>query len=68
MSPLDDFSRYATIISEEHLPALERNLRRIPDFSWLIDLPHDDIERLQGDFLLDFPTVFLDETGAPRSR
>ena len=68
MSPLDDFSRYATIIPEEHLPALERNLRRIPDFSWLIDLPNDDVERLQGDFLLDFPTVFLEETGAPRSR
>lgn len=68
MSPVGDFSRYATIIPEEHLPALERNLKRIPDFSWLIDRPHDDVERLQGDFIIDFPTVFLDEAGVPRSR
>jgi len=68
MSPLDDFSRYTRIIPEEHLPALERNLRRIPDFSWLIAGPHADVERLQGDLLVDFPTVFLDESGASRSR
>ena|SRR2546422_6641311 len=68
MSPLADFSRYATIIPEEHQPALARNLRRIPDFSWLISSPHAEIERLQGDLLVDFPTVFLDDAGAPRSR
>jgi len=68
MSPLDDFSRYATIIPEEHLPALERNLQRITDFSWVIGRPHVDVERLQGDLLVDFPTVFLDEAGAPRSQ
>jgi hypothetical protein len=68
MSPVDDFSRYATIIPEEHLPALERNLKRIPDFSWVIGRPHEDIARLQGDLLVDFPTVFLDEASAPRSR
>lgn len=68
MSSLDDFSRYARIIPEEHLPALARNLKRIPDFSWLISRPHAEIERLQGDLLVDFPTVFLDEAGAPRSR
>jgi hypothetical protein len=68
MSPLDDFSRYATIIPEEHLPALARNLKRIPDFSWLISSPHPELERLQGDLLVDFPTVFLDEAGTPRSR
>jgi hypothetical protein len=68
MSPLDDFSRYATIIPEEHLPALQRNLKRIPDFSWVIGRPHENFARLQGDLLKDFPTVFLDEGGAPRSR
>jgi hypothetical protein len=68
MSPLKDFSRYGTIIPEEHLPALERNLKRVPDFSWLVDLPHPTFERLQGDVLRDFPTVFLDEKGVPRSR
>lgn len=68
MSQFADFSRYATIIPEEHLPALHRNLKRIPDFSWLVDLPHSTIERLQGDVLADFPTVFLDEKGRPRSR
>ena len=68
MSPLDDFSRYATIIPEEHLPALASNLKRIPDFSWVIGRPHSDIQRLQGDVLVDFPTVFLDEAAVPRSR
>jgi hypothetical protein len=68
MSPLDDFSRYATIIPDEYLPALARNLKRIPDFSWIIGRPHEDVQRLQGDLLLDFPTVFLDEAGVPRSR
>ena len=68
MSPVEDFSRFATIIPEEHLPALANNLKRIPDFSWLLDLPHAEIERLQGDVLSNFPTVFLDERGEPRSR
>lgn len=68
MSPLDDFSRYATIIPEEHLPALERNLRRIPDFRWLLGEPHFELERLQGDLFRHFPTVFLDEAGVPRSQ
>jgi hypothetical protein len=67
MNHLGDFSRYATIIPKEHLPALRRNLNRVPDFSWLIDLPQAEIERLQGDLLADFPTVFLDEKGLPRS-
>ena len=68
MNQFGDFSRYATIIPEEHHPALTRNLKRIPDFSWLIVLPHPQIERPQGDVLADFPTVFLDEKGLPRSR
>lgn len=68
MNQLGDFSRYTKIIPEEHLPSLTRNLRRIPDFSWLIDLPHAEIERLQGDVLENFPTVFLDEQAVPRSR
>lgn len=68
MSPLDDFSRYTTIIPEEHFPALQRNLRRIPDFSWVIGRPHAEIERLQGDLLVDFPTVFLDQAGVPQSK
>ena len=68
MSPLDDFSRYATIIPEEHLPALASNLKRIPDFSWVISRPHQNVERLQGDLLVDFPTVLLDDSGVSRSR
>jgi hypothetical protein len=68
MSPAEDFSRFAKIIPEEHLPALANNLKRIPDFSWVIDIPHAKIERLQGDVLSNFPTVFLDERGEPRLR
>ena len=68
MSPAEDFSRFAKIIPEEHLPALANNLKRIPDFSWVIDIPHAEFERLQGDVLSNFPTVFLDERGEARSR
>ncbi len=68
MSPTEDFSRFARIIPEEHLPALANNLKRIPDFSWLIDIPHAEIARLQGDVLSNFPTVFLDEQATARSR
>jgi hypothetical protein len=68
MSPAEDFSRFARIIPEEHLPALANNLKRIPDFSWVIDIPNSEIERLQGDVLANFPTVFLDERGEARSR
>ena len=68
MSPAEDFSRFAKIIPEEHLPVLANNLKRIPDFSWVIDIPHAEIERLQGDVLSNFPTVFLDERGEARSR
>jgi len=68
MSPGEDFSRFAKIIPEEHLPALATNLKRIPDFNWLIDIPHAELERLQGDVLSNFPTVFLDDQGVARSR
>ncbi len=65
---IGDFSRYATIIPEEHQPALQRNLTRIPDFSWLLSEPHPSLERLQGDLIKKFPTVFLDDSATPRSR
>lgn len=68
MSPTEDFSRFARIIPEEHLPALAKNLKRIPDFSWVIDVPNRENERLQGDIISTFPTVFLDDRGQPRSR
>ena len=65
---IGDFSRYTRIIPEEHQPALQRNLTRIPDFSWLLAEPHPSLERLQGDLLKEFPTVFLDDTATPRSQ
>jgi hypothetical protein len=68
MSPIDDFSRFSRIIPEEYLPALRNNLKRIPDFSWVIDTPHPDIDRLQGDVLSNFPTVVLDERGEAHSQ
>jgi hypothetical protein len=68
MSPVEDFSRFAKIIREEHLPALANNLKRIPDFSWVIDIPNPEVDRLQGDVFSHFPTVFLDERGEARSR
>lgn len=68
MSPVEDFSRFAKIIPQEHLPALADNLKKIPDFRWLIDIPYPEIERLQGDVVSNFPTVYLDEQGTARSR
>jgi|SRR5258708_3806939 hypothetical protein len=67
MSELDDFSRYARVIPEEHQPALRKNLKKIPDFSWLLGEPHHTEDRLQGDLLKAFPTVLLDDNGEPRS-
>ena len=66
MAELDDFSRYTRIIPKEHIPALSRDLKKIPDFSWLLGQPHREIERLQGDLLKDFPTVVLDDDAKPR--
>lgn len=65
MSCLEDFSHYARIIPTEHLDALQQDLRKVPDFSWLLDRPHSSIERLQGDMIKNFPVVFLDETASP---
>ena len=66
MAELDDFSRYTRIIPKEHIPALSRDLKKIPDFSWLLGQPHREIKRLQGDLLKDFPTVVLDDDAKPR--
>lgn len=63
-----DLSRYASIIREEHLPALGKSLRRIPDFSWLLDAPNPEQKCLQGDLLGDFPTAYLGDDGVPRMR
>src|ERR1041385_4964193 len=68
MAELDDFSRYTRIIPKEHIPALSRDLKKIPDFSWLLGQPHREIERLQGDLLKEFPTVVLDDDAKPRCR
>jgi hypothetical protein len=68
MVAIEDFSRYTRIIPKEHIPALSRDLKKIPDFSWLLSGPHREIERLQGDLLKDFPTVFLDDEAKARCR
>jgi len=68
MAELTDFSKYARIIPKEHVPALTRDLKKVPDFSWLLAQPHREIERLQGDLLKDFPTVVLDNDAKPRCR
>lgn len=68
MNLFGDFSRYSTIIREEHLPLLKLSLSKIPDFSWLLSDPNQAEQRLQGDLIPDFPTVFLDEQATPRSK
>ena len=68
MNRLGDFSRYTSIIREEHLPALRAGFSKIPDFSWLLSEPHPEISRLQGDLVADLPAVFIDEGGMARSR
>jgi hypothetical protein len=62
-----DFSRYSRIIPEEHHAGLERGLRSVPDFGWLLSAPHQSQDRLQGDLLADFPTVFLDNKEQART-
>ena len=68
MVSIEDFSRYTRIIPKEHIPALSRDLKKIPDFSWLLSEPHREIARLQGDLLKDFPTVFLDDEATAKCR
>jgi hypothetical protein len=68
MADVPDFSKYTRIIPKEHIPALTRDLKKVPDFSWLLAEPHPEIERLQGDLLKDFPTVILDDDAKPRCR
>jgi len=68
MADLPDFSKYTRIIPKEQIPALTRDLKKVPDFSWLLVQPHPEIERLQGDLLKDFPTVILDDKANPRCR
>lgn len=63
-----ELGRYTDIIRSEHLPALGRALSQIPDFSWLLQAPHGEVDRLQGDVLSDCPTVALDQTGQPYVR
>jgi hypothetical protein len=67
MNEIGDFSRYTKIIPQEHIPALKRSLGKIPDFSWLLSVPHPTENRLQGDLIKDLPTVFLDQLGQPRT-
>lgn len=54
-----DLSKYKKIIPEDHISSLERDLRKIPDFSWLLSDPHESEDRLQGDLIAQFPTVYL---------
>ena len=60
------FFAVCTNIPEERQPALSASLKKIPDFSWLLGKPNQ-AERLQGDLVSEYPTVFLDNNAAPRA-
>lgn len=57
MSPSVDFSKYGDVIPREHIPALNRDLARVPDFSWLLTSP--DAEGLQGDLIKQVPFCLI---------
>jgi len=47
---------------------LVRGLSRMPNFDWLLTKPNRDLDRLQGDILANFPTVYLDPNEQVRSK
>jgi len=53
----------SSVIREEHKHSLSERLRSIPEFSWLVGLPNEFTDRLQGDFFREFPIVYLKPTG-----
>ena len=64
----DDAVRTSPVIRDEHRDALLEHLKRIPEFSWLVGLPNRHIDRLQGDFIGEFPIVFLRPDGSALSK
>jgi hypothetical protein len=53
-------------ILPEHKPGLTELLRR-DDFDWLVDAPHSEEPRLQGDLLRSVPVALIDSQGQPRT-
>lgn len=68
MSESRDFSSYGGLLPEERIGGLKRCLKRIPDYSWMLVQPHPTEDRLQGDILIECPTVYLGPKGEVRSR
>jgi hypothetical protein len=56
---LEGSAQLSGVVQPGHLPSLLSRLRSLESYSWLITTPNAAIDRLQGDFLRDFPTVFL---------
>lgn len=53
----------SSVIRGEHKSALLANLSKYPEFSWLVGQPNSHIDRLQGDFIRNFPALFLKPDG-----
>jgi hypothetical protein len=66
----EESAQHTSAIRPEHRDQLAAYLKRAPEFSWLVGGPHPDFDRLQGDFIGDFPVVFLkaDRTPVIQSR
>jgi len=52
-----------SVVREDHKHSLIESLKLIPEFSWLVGLPNQFADRLQGDFFKTFPVIYLDRTG-----
>jgi hypothetical protein len=59
----DNAVENSSSIPKEHKASFVECLRKIPDFSWVLGMPNPRFDRLQGDFLRDFPIIFLKPDG-----
>jgi hypothetical protein len=57
--------RRSSVIPKEKQESLISDLRRIPDFSWLVGAPNPHVEKLQGDFLASFPVCYINSKLEP---
>ena len=57
--------RRSSVIPKDRQESLISDLRKIPDFSWLVGAPNRYIEKLQGDFISSFPVCYIDPKQEP---
>jgi hypothetical protein len=68
MIDLEELAQASNLIFPEHLPSFLQDLKRLPNYSWLLTAPHSEESRLQGDILSEFGIALLGPNGGVRLR